>query len=313
MRNHIQNGTLYGERRGGACEEHHLIRTETHRQMSPTRLEIPIFGPASASLAVSLGTARLELNAAGSYPAGGTTPSLTELSETRAALGAILAPAGNVPLRVMIRPRGPPGDGSPDFLYSGAEFLEMRESILAFKQSGLLDAGRGDGFVLGVLRRAGGGGARQVAVDLERNAELVDLARPFKTVFHRAFDDVVGSSALLHGQEGHDGQDRLLGAWQAALDDVVSCGFDGILTSGGPGDAPRNATVLKDIKTSAEGRVEIIVGGGVRNSDVRALALALYLNTCPIWLHSSCLTSESAPEVVDGQEVQAILQELEQL
>ncbi|KAK1766161.1 putative copper homeostasis protein cutc [Phialemonium atrogriseum] len=276
------------------------------------RLEIPIFGPASASPAVSLGAARLELNAAGSYPLGGTTPSASELGDTAAAAalaGSSSSPAASATLRVMIRPRGPPADGSPDFLYASGELAEMREAIVGFGRSGLLDPERGDGFVFGVLRRAGGGGGG-VVVDVERNAELVRLAWPFKCVFHRAFDDVVGSVARL-GQGGGDGQHQTTTeVWKAALEDVIDCGFSGVLTSGGPGTAPGNALVLNGIVAGAKERIEVVVGGGVRSTNVRDLALAIRHDTSPVWFHSSCLTSKDGGEEVDGEEVRYISREL---
>lgn len=271
--------------------------------MTSTGLEIPIFGSASASSAVSFGATRLELNAAGSYPRGGTTPSLSELDRTVAALGSS---ASGVPLRVMVRPRGPPADGSPDFLYSAEEFVEMRQAIVEFKKSGFLDPKRGDGFVFGVLRRVGGG-ADRVVVDVERNAELVALARPLRSVFHRAFDDVVGGAAQLSQEE----EDQP--TWRRALDDVVECGFNGVLTSGGPGTAPGNSPILKDIVVSAKGRVEIVVGGGVRSSNVRELAITVRHHISPVWFHSSCLTAKGGAEEVDGQEIQSILREVELL
>lgn len=269
--------------------------------MSPG-LEIPIFGSASASSAVSFGAKRLELNAAGSYPLGGTTPSLSELDQTVEALGSS---ASGVPLRVMVRPRGPPADGSPDFLYSAEEFAEMRQAIVEFKKSGFLDPKRGDGFVFGVLSRVGGG-VNGVVVDVERNAKLVALARPLRSVFHRAFDDVVGGATQLSQEE-----DQPL--WQRALDDVVECDFNGVLTSGGPGTAPGNSPVLKDIVVSAKGRVEIVVGGGIRSSNVRELAITVRHHISPVWFHSSCLTAKGGSEAVDGQEIQSILREVKLL
>lgn len=274
--------------------------------MQAPRLEVPIFGPTSALSAVSLGAARLEVNAAGSYILGGATPSLSELDETVAALGT--APS-SVALRVMVRPRGPPIDGSPDFLYSAKEFAEMRETIIRFRESGLLDPDRGDGFVFGVLKQLEGGNGRAVAVDVERNAELVRLARPFASVFHRAFDDVIGSIPQL-GQKGCDGHLQNTRAWERALEDVTNCDFRGILTSGGPGNAGGNTLVLKGILACANGRIEVIIGGGVRSTNIRQLAMAVRGDVPPDWFHSSCLTSKDEAGMVDDEEIRAISREL---
>lgn len=156
-------------------------------------LEVPVFSPGSASAAIQAGAHRLELNRAGSYPQGGLTPDIADLQTLTAASVSEANPSPLPPLRIMIRPRGPPAD-EPDFVYSDAEFAEMKASVGAFKESGLMRRGRGDGFVFGILKvretEAGRLGARAespVVVDVERNRELVELAAPWPCVFHRAF------------------------------------------------------------------------------------------------------------------------------
>lgn len=152
-------------------------------------LEVPVFAPSSASAAISAGAHRLELNRAGSYPQGGLTPEIADLQ-------VLLRSECSVPLRIMIRPRGPPADGSPDFVYSNEEFDAMKASIREFQASGLMQRDRGDGFVFGIVRACHvlhrtAHGDRSVGeamvVDVERNRELVDLAAPWPCVFHRAF------------------------------------------------------------------------------------------------------------------------------
>jgi copper homeostasis protein len=173
----------------------------------------------------------------------------------------------------------------------------MSSAITEFKKTGLLDANRGDGFVLGILKTSPGG---DLEVDTVRNAELVKLASPFKCVFHRAFDDVLG----------HAGRTGSVKPWEIALKDVIDCGFDGILTSGGPGNAPQNAAVLRALAEAAKGSIEIIVGGGVRSSNVRDLRLSTGIEHDG-WFHSSCLTTSTmSTEMVDELEVQGILRQM---
>ncbi|KAK3325560.1 CutC family protein [Apodospora peruviana] len=303
------------------------------------RLEVPVFGAADVALAVSLGAGRLELNAAGSYAAGGTTPTIQELHSARSAISSSPhhqnsgGDQQDVPLRVMIRPRGPPQEGvgdESDFVYSDAEFDDMREVIVRFTQSGLLKAASGDGFVFGVLRKGEDGRKRRVEVDVARNAELVNLARPFAAVFHRAFDDVVGETDVAEKEEEEEEEEET--EVRRVLEDVRSCGFGGILTSGGPGNAldRDNAAMLgRIIRLAAiagrENAVEIIVGGGVRSENIRALMSSL-VGVEPaaerggdgdatgvlggVWFHSSCLLDRNGVRSFDGEEVQGLVKAL---
>jgi copper homeostasis protein len=284
------------------------MTTTTTTMTTITGLEVPVFSPASAMAALSRGASRLEVNRAGSYPQGGTTPDEAEVAPLSG------SPA---PLRIMIRPRGPPvavavvGDGGagPDFVYSGAELELMRDAIRRFKACGHLRAERGDGFVFGVLTEGEEGEEEGLAVDVDANRELVRLARPFPCVFHRAFDDVLGSSS------SSGGTGPSAAAAERALRTVAACGFDGVLTSGGPGRAADNAGALSLVLRRAPAGLEVIVGGGVRSSNARALRGALLCGGdggpappggARVWLHSSCLTARSGGEV-DEEEVARIV------
>ncbi|KAK0720411.1 CutC family-domain-containing protein [Lasiosphaeris hirsuta] len=204
----------------------------------------------------------------------------------------------------MIRPRGPPGPNAegqypdPDFVYSADEFAEMRRSIVTFKQSGLLNPEKGDGFVFGLLRK-GHSGEDGVHIDIERNAALVALAKPFKCVFHRAFDDVI--------DQGADN------SWKAGLETVMSLGFDGILTSGGRGGAHDNAERLGQIAASAGGLIELIVGGGVRSGNVREISNRMGVADTKVWFHSSCLSSSGGIMCFDESEEAQLHRRLESL
>lgn len=126
---------------------------------------------------------------------------------------------------IIIRPR------SGDFLYSEAEFGVMREDIA-------IAAGEGvDGVVFGMLTAEGD-------VDLDRTRELVDLARPMQVTFHRAFD--------------------MARDLDAALEDVIACGADRILSSGGAPNALAGTAALHKLTAAATGRITLVAGGGVR-------------------------------------------------
>ncbi|KXX75715.1 Copper homeostasis protein CutC [Madurella mycetomatis] len=307
-----------------------------------SRLEVPIFGEIPGAQAAYVGTSRLELNRSGSYAAGGTTPTVSELL---ALLSALCSHGTSRPaIRIMIRPRGPPLPSpksnpkpptptaeSPkpnlqaqtahqqqtfqDFIYTPAELATMAASIREFTSSGLLSPELGDGFVFGVLRKPlpgppsrKGWGEAAVEIDIEQNRRLVELARPFRCVLHRAVDDVFSSLLCLTGSEGgsggvdagdgdgvRDGDGRKgEQVIEAGVDEVMgqvrSCGFDGMLTSGGKGRAVDHIGCLKAVVV-AGGRqgVEVIVGGGVRSGNLRRLMDGLGDVGGSVWYHSSCL------------------------
>ncbi|KAM3513200.1 hypothetical protein MY11210_003142 [Beauveria gryllotalpidicola] len=232
-------------------------------------LEVAVFNTSDALSASHHGAARIEINAPDSYALGGLTPP-----------SDLPGPADLPhPVRVMIRPRGPPPSGRPDFLYAPAEIDAMRAAMARLAPA--MHVSRGDGFVFGVLKRKGADEEEEeeaeeeddLEVDVETCAELVRLARPFGCTFHRAFDLV---------RDVDEGVEALL-----------RCGFVGVLTAGGraEGGCAGNLDRLESICERVAGRMEVVAGGGVRHHNVRALAarLARYRR---VWLHTAAMGVE---------------------
>ena len=171
-----------------------------------------------------------------------------------------------IDLYVMIRPRG------GDFVYSMHEIMYMYLDILEFKDIGV------DGFVFGILTNDG-------KIDIEVNKALVDLAKPFPCTFHRAFDEVLD--------------------YENALEDVISCGFSTILTSGTFSNVMEGKEVLKQLVIQANNRIEIMPGGGLRSTNISEINEMVDAN----WYHSSAITDGS--EIASPEEIMQLKNKLQ--
>lgn len=140
--------------------------------------------------------------------------------------------AVDIDVFLMIRPRG------GDFVYSDREFAVMQQDVVAARDLGA------NGIAIGILTPAG-------EVDVQRTRCLVQLARPMQVTFHRAFDFVADM--------------------ERALEDVIATGADRVLTSGGEADADRGLDRLAQLRRQAGNRIRVMAGGGIRESNVRAL------------------------------------------
>ena len=140
----------------------------------------------------------------------------------------------SIPVYVMIRPHG------RDFMYTDDEYRDMEQEIEIFKQEGA------QGFVFGILHSTG-------TIDAERCRRLVLKAGGRPCTFHRAFDEIPQKDML------------------EQLEVLVQVGFTAVLTSGGAKNALEGKEVLKDLVTAAKGRRVVIVGGGVRSSNLERL------------------------------------------
>jgi len=138
----------------------------------------------------------------------------------------------SVNCHVLIRPR------SGDFLYAAEEIEIMKRDVLLCKEIGM------EGVVFGFLTADG-------EIDISLTKEFVELARPMKVCFHRAFDMCI---------------DPL-----KALEELKQIGVDYILTSGQAATAPQGADLLKKLVQQQGDHLKIMPGAGVRAHNLKAL------------------------------------------
>uniref|UniRef100_H7BWV5 Copper homeostasis protein cutC homolog n=1 Tax=Bos taurus TaxID=9913 RepID=H7BWV5_BOVIN len=137
-----------------------------------------------------------------------------------------------IPVFVMIRPRG------GDFLYSDREVEVMKADIRLAKLYGA------DGLVFGALTEDG-------HIDKELCMSLVALCRPLPVTFHRAFDMV------------HDPV--------AALETLLTLGFERVLTSGCDSSALEGLPLIKRLIDQAKGRIVVMPGGGITDRNLQRI------------------------------------------
>lgn len=157
----------------------------------------------------------------------------------------------NIPIFVMIRPRG------GDFTYSDEEFEQMKSELIQLKTLNI------DGFVFGILDE-------HDEVNVEQNKKLVELAKPYQCTFHRAFDRAKDL--------------------ENSLEKVIDCGFKTILTSGQKPNVSEGKENLKKLVELSNGRIEILVGGGLRSTNIEELREFTKVG----YFHSSAITDGGA-------------------
>lgn len=185
-------------------------------------LEIACFTYGSACIAAKSEADRIEF--CSGYASGGLTPSLEELIKIKKSV--------RQPVFVMIRPR------EGNFVYSDAEFEQMKKEIVQVKELGF------EGVVFGILNEKN-------EIDIEKNKLLVELSKPMEVTFHRAFD-------LLNDQF-------------RGLDELISIGVKRVLTSGNKKTAVEGKERIKELVNYAKEKITIIAGGGIRSENVYEL------------------------------------------
>ena len=158
-----------------------------------------------------------------------------------------VAKQNHVSVIAMIRPRG------AGFCYSKHEIEVMFEDAKWFLEAGV------DGLAFGFL-------TSERLIDFSLTQKMCGLIHAYQkeAVFHRAFDCV----------------DNLT----LATKQLINCGVDRILTSGGQPTAPQGVEVLAILQEQFGSQIEILPGCGINASNVQVLIQQTKVHQ----VHSSC-------------------------
>jgi copper homeostasis protein len=138
----------------------------------------------------------------------------------------------SIELYPIIRPR------AGNFWYDDNEWAIMKKDILLCKEVGC------EGISTGVQLQNG-------TIDTERLKRIVEWAYPMGVTCHRVFD-------------------RTPDIFKA-LEEVIDCGCERILTSGGKSGAPDATDILAQLVQQANGRIIIMPGAGIRAANIEKL------------------------------------------
>lgn len=172
------------------------------------------------------------------------------------------------PIFVLIRPR------VGDFCYSNLELSVMEQDIMYCKKIGI------DGIVIGVLDE-------QQRINANVMQYLLAKAEPMQVVFHRAFDRMT--------------------EFEEALETLIRLKIKRILTSGQAPDVEKGIPTLQKMMTLAQGRIEIMAGGGVTRHNIGEVISRVR----PDAIHFSAKKNVGLDRTEsDGQEIEILRQEI---
>ena len=129
---------------------------------------------------------------------------------------------------------------SGDFLYTDEEFDITMNDVKLCKDLGC------DGVVIGLLNKNG-------EIDMKHTSKLVEVAYPLEVTFHRAFD-------------------RCNEPFKA-MEQLIEIGCQRILTSGQKPLAPDGIELIAQLVSSADEKIIIMPGSGVRKDNIKELAI----------------------------------------
>ncbi|RBQ06733.1 copper homeostasis protein CutC [Pedobacter miscanthi] len=138
----------------------------------------------------------------------------------------------SIDLYPILRPR------SGNYFYSQEEYRIIKDDIQMCRDLGC------NGISVGTQQRSG-------KIDKEWLKRIVEWAGPMGVTCNRAFD---GTPDLFQ-----------------ALEDLIECGCERVLTSGGAAGAPEGAQVLRELTIQANNRIIIMPGAGIKSNNLKKL------------------------------------------
>lgn len=176
----------------------------------------------SALTAIQAGANRIEL--CKNLKNGGETPDYSDILELRNLT--------NIDLHILILPK------ANNFIYSNKDFKEIIEDIQFCKKNNI------NGVVIGALNK-------DLSINMKQTKELVEIARPMRVTFHRAFD--------------------IIFKLENDLNKIIECGCDYLLTSGQKPNVDDGLNNISKLIKQSRQKIKIIAGGGVNHNNVEAL------------------------------------------
>ena len=176
----------------------------------------------SALTAIQAGANRIEL--CKNLENGGETPDYSDILDLRNLT--------NIDLHILILPK------ANNFIYSNKEFKKIIEDIQFCKKNNI------NGVVIGALNK-------DLSINMKQTKELVEIARPMRVTFHRAFDTIF--------------------KLENDLNKIIECGCDYLLTSGQKPNVDDGLNNISKLVKKSSKKIKIIAGGGVNHNNVESL------------------------------------------
>ena len=176
----------------------------------------------SALIGIKAGANRIEL--CSDLKNGGVTPKYSDIEKLRNLT--------NINLHVLILPI------ANKFICSKEDLKKIIKDIEFCKSIGI------DGVVIGAINE-------DRSIDITKTKKMVDVARPMKVTFHRAFDTCLDL--------------------ENNLEDIIKTGCDYLLTSGQFSNVNKGLKNIAQLIKISKNRITILAGGGVNYKNIHEL------------------------------------------